>query len=369
MADLPSRLDLQTIGTDYVLQRAKKIDPAQVLTDGSDVNLFVGVSAALAQAVVTQLAYATNRLLLDGANGEDLDRYVFDRYRIARKGASPAVVTERFYRASSGPAGSVPAGTVVKSASGIAYVTTQTATFLTGTLSATADCRAQQAGKLQQVGANTLVAFGNAQALFDPTLHCVNDAPAAGGEDVEDDDTFRERVRGFWQAARRGVAGAIEFGALLVPGVVSAQAVEALSFSGSPARIVNLYIADSSGIANAALARAVQIGLLDYRAAGIQVLVSASLPTIVPVVLDLTFASNVDTNSLAELVRSAIVEYVNSLPVNGTLTVGAMQSVLQRFASSGLIPLQGSIVTPAGDVVPSAGQTLRTTIDNVTLAS
>ena len=52
MADLPSRLDLQTIGTDYVLQRAKKIDPAQVLTDGSDVNLFVGVSAALAQAVV-----------------------------------------------------------------------------------------------------------------------------------------------------------------------------------------------------------------------------------------------------------------------------------------------------------------------------
>ena len=264
---------------------------------------------------------------------------MFVLLRIARKGASPAVVTERFYRASSGPAGSVPAGTVVKSASGIAYVTALRRRHSSrGALSSHAvSCRAQQAGKLQQVGANTLVAFGNAQALFDPTLHCVNDAPAAGGEDVEDDDTFRERVRGFWQAARRGVAGAIEFGALLVPGVVSAQAVEALSFSGSPARIVNLYIADSSGIANAALARAVQIGLLDYRAAGIQVLVSASLPTIVPVVLDLTFASNVDTNSLAELVRSAIVEYVNSLPVNGTLTVGAMQSVLQRFASSGLI--------------------------------
>jgi hypothetical protein len=42
-----------------------------------------------------------------------------------------------------------------------------------------------------------------------------------GALDVEDDDTFRARVRTFWTTARRGILAAIEFGALTVPGFVS----------------------------------------------------------------------------------------------------------------------------------------------------
>src|SRR5260221_476101 len=88
----------------------------------------------------------------------------------------------------------------------------------------------------------------------DATLQVTNPLTTAGGEDVEDDDTFRARIRDFWRTARRGILAAIEFGAKTVPGVVSAQAVEALSVGAAPARVVNLYIADSSGVSSEALA-------------------------------------------------------------------------------------------------------------------
>lgn len=367
MPDLPSRIDLLSIGTDYMVQRATKIDHRQPLITGSDANLFVGAGAAMAHAVVLHLAYATARLMLDGARGEDLDRYVLDRYRLPRKGAAAALVTLRFYRDAGGSNGDVVAGRKIKTKSGVEYTTIQTASFSTSTLVQEVDARAAEAGKASQVGANTLRQFENTSDLFDPSLKVNNDAKAAGGEDIEDDETYRERARGFWAAARRGTLGAIEFGAVQVDGVVSAQAVEALNGSAQPARFVYLYISDSSGVANAALAHAVQIQLFDFRGAGVYVQVVPSIPSIADVALKLTFASNVDTNALGENVRAAVVEYVNSLPVNAPLTRSALGAVLERYRSDGLIPNNGSIVTPAGDIVPSAGQTLRTTLDHVRL--
>lgn len=364
--DFPSRLDLQAIGRDYVRQRGTRVDPQVVDILGSDANIFVGVSAGLAYAIVIQLAFAVSRLLLDGAEGEDLDRYAWDRYQLVRKGASSALVPLRMYRAAAGVGGSIDIGTVVTTATNTGYVTLQTGTFLPGSVLVNVTARAVQAGKATQVGANTLRRFQT--AVFDPNIQVNNDVKAAGGEDAEDDGTFRERIRAFWKTARRGVLAAIEFGATLVPGVVSAQAVEALDGGGRPARVVNLYIADSSGVANVALANAVDTQLFDYRAAGIAVVTLPSLPTIVTVVLHLTFSANVDNATLGELVRSAVVEYINSLPVNATLTLTALGAVLERYRSDGLIPGTGSIVTPAGDIVPDPGQSLRTTLDNVTLS-
>jgi hypothetical protein len=84
-------------------------------------------------------------------------------------------------------------------------------------------------------------------------------------------------------------------------------------------------------------------------------------------VLHLTFTAGVDTSSLSEQVRAAAIELVNSLPVNGTLELSALNSLLQRFKSRGLIPLQGSVVSPTGDLVPNPGQTLRVRPADVTL--
>ncbi len=370
MPDLPSRADVYSIGRAYVLARAKRIDPGQVDVLGSDVNLFVGSQSLVAFSVIRQLGFRTNALLLDGAEREDLDRYVFDRYQQARKGASAALGTVRFFRQSAAiGAGSIPIGTTLRTLTGVEYITTTIGSFgPTAVDGITALVRASQAGKETQVGSNQIRQFANAQALFDQTIQVTNDAPTAGGEPAEDDDTFRNRIRGFWLAARRGVKAAIEFGAKQTPGVVSAMAIEAINAdSGDPARIVNLYIADSSGVASAALGQLVQTQLLDFRAAGITVLTSLSLPDLVDIQLRLSFIGGTDTVALSQNIIAAVVEFTNSLPVNSPLLLLQLGAVLQRFVPDGLVLSFSTVVSPAGDLFPPLGQSIRTTTSNVTL--
>jgi uncharacterized phage protein gp47/JayE len=370
MPDLVSRLDLYGIGRDYLLQRATAIDPNKVDTVGSDANLFVGSQSVVGSAVVRQLAYKINALLLTGATGPDLDRLGYDRYQEPRKGASPALGSVRFYRPTAAAgAGSVPVGTTIQTGTAINYITTTLATFGASQVdNATASVRASQAGKASQVGANQIVRIPGASALFDPTLQVNNDLATAGGEDAEIDDDYRNRLLNFWLTARRGTLGAIVQGALATPGVVSASATEVINGIGQPARIVILYIADSSGVASAELAAQVQVVLDDYRAAGIAVVIVPGIPQLVSIVLSLTFAATASTQTVSTNVQAAVVNFVNSLPVNGPLQLLQLGAVLQRFASQGLIPNASSIVSPVGDLVPALGSTLRTLPNLVTVA-
>jgi uncharacterized phage protein gp47/JayE len=370
MPDLPSRLDYYALGRQYVIQKAQKIDPAMVDVAGSDVNLVVGTGSVLADAVTKQLGYAISRIFLDGCFDEDLDRYVWDRYQLLRKGASQATGVVRLYRDTSAiGAGTILAGTKLLTLGGFEYVTTQPASFGAGTLdNVLVNVAAVQAGKATQVGANTIRRFANTSALFDQTIQCNNDLTTGGGQDVEDDDTLKARVRTFWTTQQRGTLAAIQFGALTVPGVVSASAIEAVTPNGPfAARLVNLYIADSSGVASAPLAAQVFVALNNYRAAGIPVVVFSSIPFIQQIVLHLAFQTGVDTVTLGNQIQAAVTSFVNNLPVNGTLYFAQLGSVLQRYVADGLIPNQSAITSPSFDVVPPVGQTIRTTTSNVLL--
>jgi len=369
-ADFPSRLDLLQLARNYVLTRATKIDPAQVDTAGSDVNLYVGISSVIGYQIVLSLMQGINSLLLDGAFDEDLDRYGNDRYQLPRKGAAPALGAVRIFRPTAAAGlGNVPMNTQLLTLNGIEYLTTASATFGALDLSVPVNVRAVQAGKTSQVGANQIRQFGQGvlATLWDQTLQVTNDAPTAGGEDAEDDDTYRERIREFWNTARRGTLSAIAFGARTVDGVVSAVPTEVVTADNRPARVVSLRVADSSGSSSVALGAAVVAGLGEYRAAGIAVIVSNSSPQIVSIQLKLTFGANVDTTTISESVRGAIVEYINSLGVGETLLRASLFTVLNRFTSTGLIVTQDSIVSPVGDLVPDVGKTIRTRIENVTV--
>lgn len=375
MLDLPSRLDLYGIGRTHVIARARRIDPSIVDVEGSDANLFVGSTSFLAHAVVRQVAAQFSAHTFAGAEDEDLDRLILDRTGglVPRKGAAAARVPLDLSRATAtAGGGAVPVGTKVVANGGIEYRLTTQAIFGATDLKAGCDAVAVQAGKDQQVGRNQIRRFANAGQLFDPSLQVNNSEPAAGGEPREGDDAYRERGRDFFRAISRGTLPAIEFGARRVDGVSSAQAQEAygqIVSGGSfrsppvaqPARVVTLYVADSSGVANSVLARFVQQSLLEWRAGGIQVAVFLGLPTLVSVRLRLRFSVGVDTAALAELVRSATIEYVNSLGVGQALERGALTALLLRYRSSGLLSGQEAIVEPAGDLVPDPGMTLRTT--------
>jgi hypothetical protein len=367
--DLPSRLALYALGRNYCLQRATKIDPGQVDVEGTDANIFIGSNSVVADTIVKQLGYSVSKLYLDGAQGDDLDRLAWDRYNLTRKGASAALGGVTFTRTTfTAGSGSIPSGTSLQALNGTQYITTTVANFGATSLVSQANVRAVQAGKAAQVGTNALIAFTSPGLLFDRSITVTNPLATAGGEDVENDDTFRARIRNFWNTARRGILAAIQQGALSVPGVVSAQAVEAYNLAGQPARLVVLYIADSTGVASVQLAQQVQTALNDYRAAGIYVSIVTSIPQIVSIVLNLVFQANINTVILGGIVQAAVVSYVNSLPVNGILTISGLTSVLQRFISAGLVvQTPGTIVSPIGDLVPSIGQTLRTTTSNVTI--
>ncbi len=366
---LPTRLDLFAEGRDYVRQHAEKIDPDQVDVDGSDLNLYVGSASFIGEAIVRQLGDRFAAHLLDGAVGEDLSRWGQDRYRIAPKGAAAAVAMVRHFRptAAGGP-GPIYSGTRINSMTGVEYVTTTQADFGATTLQAFSFARATSAGKEFQVGRNQLRRYANPSQIFDPSIEPTNDDPAAGGEPAEPEEEFRERLRDFWNAARRGTKGAIELGARATPGVSSASASEALDpQTGRPARIVRLSIADGSGISSSAQASAVAATLLEWRACGIFVAIDTSLPTLVPIGLRLRFAGGTaNTESIASNIRAAVVEFVNSLGAGQTLYRISLGTVLQRFVKSGLLPDQQSIVEPAGDVVPAPGRTLRTRAEDVT---
>ncbi len=369
MPELLSRLDYFDIGRRYVLTRAERINPKEVDTEGSDINLLIGASSYMANAVARQNIERLNALLLDGAEDEDLDRYAWDRYGELRKGASAAVGPTVLSRsATTAGAGSIPIGTKVLTLNGVEYVTTTTANFTasgTNSLTTGVDVRAAQAGKEFQVGANQIRRFDRPGDLFDQTIQINNPEPTAGGEPAESNDIFRDRVRGFFNAARRGTLSAIESGALTVPGVVSADAVELLS-GGIPDRSVELFIADSSGVASAVLAARVLTALEEYRAGGIYVQINTSRPVIVDVTYRLTFRAGVDTLRLRDEIRNATVEYINSLGVNEPLLRGDIAALLSRFKGDGLIVNDGTLVTPAGDIIPTQGTTIRIRPENVT---
>jgi len=370
VADLPTRLDLFQIGRQHIITRAKKIDPTQVDVEGSDANIFVGSASVIGAAIIRQIAYSVARLLLDGAEEEDLDRYALDRYNEERKGASPARGSVDISRSSAaGGRGAIPAGTPLRSSTGVEYITLKTVRFGDADLvQRNVPVRAVQAGKSQQVGAGFIKEFSKPNTLFDPTLLVTNPKAMAGGEERESADEFRQRIRTFWKTQARGTLGAIERGALSVPGVTSARAESVITLIGKtaiPARVVLLYISDSSGVASDALATDVLTALEDYKAGGIAVIVYTSQPLLIDVELSLSFSANVDTLALSELVRVAVYEYINSLPVNGPLLIGELLTVLSRFRQDGLIPTLSSIVAPVGDLYPTAGQTIRTTLDRV----
>ncbi len=365
-----SRLDHYSIGRNYVLTRAKRIDPKVVDTAGSDVNIIIGSASYMAAAVSNQVSQNTADLFLDSCEGEGLDRYVYDRYLLTRLGAGAALGTVEFSRPTATVgAGTIVTGTKLTTLTGIEYITLADANFTASganSLVVSVDVRSAQAGKSFQVGENAIRSFANVQQIFDQSIQLTNPLTTAGGEDVEDDDTFKNRVRDFWRTARRGTLGAIEFGARSVPGVVSAMAVEEIGSFGQPVRVVRLFISDSSGVASKALADKVNAALLEFRAGGIFVFVDLSQPQIIDILFHPTFAAGVtDTVTLAQAAQSALVTYVNSLGVGQTLLKADLGAVLTRYKSSGLIANDQSIVSPAGDLVPATQRTLRTTLANV----
>lgn len=370
--DLPTREDYFNIAAGEIIARASargrdtRVSRRAVYTEGTDVNILLAATSAMAAEATRHLAFRMAALYLDSAEGEDLDRLVADRFSpsLARKQPSNAVVKVEFSRVGTAGSFTVPAGTVIAANSGVEFITTTGGGFPAGSNGPViVDARCQVTGLSGNVSAGEISSVVTPVSGI-PDLAVTNPEAATGGSDTESDEDLRNRARDFFRTARRGTLDAIEFGALQVPGVVTANAIEELS-GGQPNGLVTLYVADGSGTSNSRLAELVTLELDEYRAAGIAVQVASVTPDLVSISYSLSFSAGVDTGAAISNLKNLTVEVLQQLAPGQLLERSLLFSLARSIP--GAVVSDGAVSSPLGDIVPAANKAIRTTFDRVTV--
>lgn len=388
MADFPSFSTLFRIARDEALVRSPTLSRTAIERPGSDANILIAAATAAADEVVGQLAQVASGLYLDSAQGEQLDRLLFDRYGLARKVAASAVGSVTFTTSAPNPSAFIiPANTLLSTPDGIQFQTVEAETFPlgggggggSGPIFVTV--RSILAGANQQVGVGTITNIVGTIPGSPADLVVTNPVATSGAADAESDDAFRARGRAYFTTVRRGTLRAIEQGALTVPGVVRATAFESIDLQGRPAAYVTLAIADqytdtladlgvyppTYAAQSLVLAQAVFNALQEYRPAGIFVQVQVAQVRLQPIQLTLSFQAGANVDSVAVAARSAIVTAVNNLAPGDDLTLAALNQSLQ--AVTGLVLTGNEIFSPVGAVVANPLQVIRTTLSIVSATS
>ena len=362
--DFPNFPTLFQIARNEALARNSSLTVDAIDRDGSDANILVATACAAADEVVGQLTVTTAGLFLDSANGDALDKLLFDRYGLIRKVASAAVGSVAFsLSAPAAAAFNIPVGTQLSSTEGLKFETTAATLFPAGTAGPVyVAVRSQLAGANQQAKANTITSIIGTIPFAPSGLTATNPIATAGASDRESDTDFRERGRAFFTTVQRGTLSAITQGALTVPGVVSAATYETYASDGGPNRRVICVIADkyTDTLANYSvvpptyeaqskvLAQQVFNALENYRPAG--VFVQVQLAQVVPqaIVLSLSFQAGADINTVATAARAAIANYINALQPGQSLYRTGLIQVLQGI--TGLVVTGDEVVSPVNVV-------------------
>lgn len=378
--DLPTFKDLFRVARDEVLARNGKISKDAVEREGSDANILMAAAAAIGDEVVGQLATVASGTFLDSAEGDALDRLVFDRYGLVRKSAAASVGTVQFRSAGGAPTTfTIPIGVQLSTADGTQFVTVESVVFLAGSLGPVAcGVSSSLAGAGQNAKANTITSIISQIPSQPADLTVTNPYATAGGDDTETDQSLRNRARGFFTTVRRGTLGALEEAALGVPGVQKASAFEVVDALGRPARVVQLVVADSFTeqfvnyttvppryeVQSQLLSSLVFNALSDVRAAGVFVQCIVANVVLQSFQLGLTFNAGADVNTAALSARAALVSYVNALSPGEPIVIADALNVLANVP--GLAPSGNTIVSPAGNVSAKPLQVLRTSLGLVT---
>jgi uncharacterized phage protein gp47/JayE len=342
-----------------------KINPAVVDVPGSNINIAVGTAAVLGQEIVKRGADAMRGAFIDSARGAQLDRVVFDRTGLLRFSATPATWDLLIARPAPGAAGTYPAGSRITAPDGTQYGTNADVVFGAGDVSLPVAVTALVAGDAGNLPGSTPLAF--VDQPFDTTMTVAPaiDAfgtlkTAAGGTETETDIQLIGRVRGFFPTLRRGVLGAIQFGALQVDGVAVATATEIINpFSGFPAAFVQLVIGDRNGAASSTMIQDVIDTLLEFRAGGIPVQVLGGQVLNVSVVWKLAFLTGCDEQLATARVRAVTVALAQFLPPGhegGTLYRSSLIAAARSVP--GVIVAEDGLMFPLGDLVPADPTTM-----------
>lgn len=353
MAIAPTFDELEQIGrAEQILNR-----PDLQVAEGDISEMLIKAAAAMADKCIEHSAASFKETFIDGASGQALTDLVNDHWNLQRLEAAEATGQQDFTRVSAtGPAGSIPIGTVVATvinADGedFRYVTDAALAFaLDEQGPKTVGITAQVAGRDSNVpvigGVNRVI-----DTLFD-TFTTSNSTLIVGGAPEEDDPTLRQRAREFPSTLRRGTLAALEFGARTIPGVVIASAFEDAN------GLVTVFVADIDGNASAQMVNDVQIELdLNWKCAGTVLSVFAGAPILTNVDYSITVRPGTDVAELEPAIEAAITATMNKLKQGEILSLAQLQTAIINVDIDNIT--NAVINDPLADIAPLNSQVIR----------
>lgn len=369
--DFVTQTDILEIGVRKFLSRNESISEDAVRKSGTTTNSLLQAAAAMAGEVMGEVVEAWMNSRIDTATGADLVELVWDFYKIIPKAASPAV-TEILLTQSGGKAGTIPAGTIMITDAGVEFRTLDSVTFQNTDATATVDVEAALAGLDGNVAPESISQFKTPPA-WDTAMTVYQADWATGGDVPESEADLKTRTKAFWDAARRGIPGAIEYGARTVSGVKTVEVVEQDVYPTGGGiypmyRAVKLYCSDVNTRLNSTLLARVVTELENWRACGVYVAVLGGTVVYQNINISISFTPNADTVTAKAAASAAIFAYMNELGYEEGMYRKAIEDRVMQIPGIAKNP-RPVISLPAGDVVPivGSGQILKTREDLISI--
>jgi hypothetical protein len=159
------------------------------------------------------------------------------------------------------------------------------------------------------------------------------------GQEVEEDNPYRERIRSRWRSQILGdTKETYRFYAESVPGVRSAQIIRTPRGAGT----TDVIIASMSGIPSAELIHAVETALHDHELMGFDVQVKP--PAIIPITVEIEYSGNAEAGNVQLVAES----YIHDLGIGGRFT---LRDLYIRYETLDLKTIE--ILSPSRDVQPA----------------
>lgn len=338
--------------------------PSLSVRPGDISDMFMAGGAAMADRAIGFSAEEFNALFLDGARGDKLTKLAADRYGVEREDAQKAIGAVTFNRAGANATSqSFPIGTVVateRDARGVEvrYLTTAAASWAASENGLkTVTTEAEVAGVAGNVAADSVTRIISTPPAGGTYTITDSDATAGGSPD-ETDEELRERCRGIASTRERGTLKALEIGALQVPIVRRATAIEDTS------GLVIVYVTDAAGgstgdtvlvtptvVDDGTMTKKVAVELIEWRAAGAVVTVTGGILQLVDITLQLTVRLGVDVNALIAKIQGALPVQIARLAIGQVLFRDYIQAAVRAVDPDNVIGV--GVISPPVDVAPT----------------
>lgn len=354
---------------------------AKVLLDFTLGSVNLAVIEAVAQVVIWLEGLILTLLAVTRAatsNGSDLDSWMAD-YGLTRLAATSSTGQVTFSRFTPTYQAVIPVGTVIQTADGtqqftVVADTTQTAYNATlggyviaaGINSAVATVQAVNTGTATNVLANTVTTLTQAVQYVDTVTNAAN---FTNGVNAETDTAFRARFVTYINSLSKATKAAIGAAILAVQQGLQYTLTENQTYAGST-QMGNFFVVvdDGSGTPPDALVSSVNNAIDAVRPFTSTFDVHKPVVVSVTVGMTITTASGYTHSTVVATVQTALLNYINTLPLGTSLAYSRLPQVAYD-ASPGVTNVT-SVTLNGGttDVTATNLQVIKTTSGAITVS-